>query len=64
MVNTSETESSIRIQLEGVPGTRFGEFLNCLTRSFFEIEGRLGKDYLRHYKQIDQRSGPVGVMDY
>lgn len=61
MVNTSETESCTHMNIQGIPGQRFGELINCMTRSFFELEGRLGKDYLRQFKQADQRRGP---MDY
>jgi len=47
IVNTSETEPCIHINVQVQIGWRWPEFTNCITRSFFEAEGRLGKDYLR-----------------
>ena len=47
MVNTSETEPCVHMNVQATFGWRFEEFTDCLCRSFFEIEGRLGKDYLR-----------------
>ena len=47
MVNTSVTEPSIHMNVQATVGWRFGEFTNCICRSYFETEGRLGKDYLR-----------------
>jgi len=64
VVNTSDTEEAIHTQVQVIPGTKFGEFVNCLTRSYFEFEGRMGKDYLRQFKHLAERGGRPGVMDY
>ena len=61
MVNTSETEPCVHMNIQGIPGQRFGELINCITRSFFELEGRLGKDYLKFQRDGVRKPGP---MDY
>ena len=64
VVNTSDTEECVRIRTQAIPGKRFGEFVNCITRTYFELEGRLGKDYLRQLP-IKPKKGPKQtVMDY
>ena len=64
VVNTSDTETAVHCNIQCIPGTKFGEFVNCITRSYFELEGRMGKDYLRHFKHLAEKGGRPGVMDY
>ena len=64
VVNTSDTEECVRLRTQAIPGKRFGEFVNCITRTYFELEGRLGQDYLRQLP-IKPKKGPKQtVMDY
>ena len=64
MVNTSETDSCVHMNIQGIPGQRYGEFINCITRTYFELEGRLGKDYLRGLPIKPKGNTITGPMDY